>query len=165
MTEKNPELEVSNLSEDKRNHNRSREIIFGSFLFILGFLLFISFCSYFYNWQADQSTLNSLADREIQSQNILNKIGAWVSHFFIFNLFGLVSFIFTFLFCYTGISLFLNKLKKTLLRTWSWGITYILWGTILLGFFYSEKYPLISGIVGFEINLSLILISEPTRPY
>ena len=152
MTEKNPELEVSNLSEDKRNHNRSREIIFGSFLFILGLLLFISFCSYFYNWQADQSTLNSLADREIQSQNILNKIGAWVSHFFIFNLFGLVSFIFTFLFCYTGISLFLNKLKKTLLRTWSWGITYILWGTILLGFFYSEKYPLISGIVGFEIN-------------
>ena len=39
MTEKNPELEVSNLSEDKRNHNRSREIIFGSFLFILGLLL------------------------------------------------------------------------------------------------------------------------------
>jgi len=152
MTENNPELEISNLSEDKKNLNRSREIIFGSFLFILGVLLFTSFCSYFYYWQADQSTLNSLTDRGIQSQNILNKVGAWVSHFFIFNLFGLVSFIFTFLLCYTGVSLFFNKLKKTLFKTWSWGVSYILWGTIFFGFFYSEKYPLISGTVGFEIN-------------
>ncbi len=43
MTENNPELEISNLSEDKKNLNRSREIIFGSFLFILGVLLFTSF--------------------------------------------------------------------------------------------------------------------------
>ena len=117
MTENNPDLEISNLSEDKKSINRGREIIFGSFLFILGVLLFISFCSYFYNWQADQSTLDSLSDREIQSENVLNKIGAWISHFFIFNLFGLVSFIFTFLLCYTGVSLFFNKLKATLLKT------------------------------------------------
>ena len=101
MTENNPDLEISNFSEDTINVNRSREIIFGSFLFILGTLLFISFCSYFYNWQTDQSTLDSLNDRQIQSENLLNKIGAWVSHLFIFDLFGLVSFIFTFLLCYT----------------------------------------------------------------
>ncbi len=152
MTENNPDLEISNFSEDAINVNRSREIIFGSFLFILGTLLFISFCSYFYNWQTDQSTLDSLNDRQIQSENLLNKIGAWVSHLFIFDLFGLVSFIFTFLLCYTGVSLFFNKLKKSLLKTWSWGIFYILWGTVFFGFFYSESYPLLSGTVGFEIN-------------
>ena len=152
MTENNPDLEISNFSEDTINVNRSREIIFGSFLFILGTLLFISFCSYFYNWQTDQSTLDSLSDRQIQSENLLNKIGAWVSHLFIFDLFGLVSFIFTFLLCYTGVSLFFNKLKKSLLKTWSWGISYILWGTVFFGFFYSESYPLLSGTVGFEIN-------------
>ena len=152
MTENNPDLEISNFSEDAINVNRSREIIFGSFLFILGTLLFISFCSYFYNWQTDQSTLDSLSDRQIQSENLLNKIGAWVSHLFIFDLFGLVSFIFTFLLCYTGVSLFFNKLKKSLLKTWSWGISYILWGTVFFGFFYSESYPLLSGTVGFEIN-------------
>ena len=152
MTENNPDLEISNFSEDAINVNRSREIIFGSFLFILGTLLFISFCSYFYNWQTDQSTLDSLNDRQIQSENLLNKIGAWVSHLFIFDLFGLVSFIFTFLLCYTGVSLFFNKLKKSLLKTWSWGISYILWGTVFFGFFYSESYPLLSGTVGFEIN-------------
>ena len=152
MTENNPDLEISNFSEDTINVNRSREIIFGSFLFILGTLLFISFCSYFYNWQTDQSTLDSLNDRQIQSENLLNKIGAWVSHLFIFDLFGLVSFIFTFLLCYTGVSLFFNKLKKSLLKTWSWGISYILWGTVFFGFFYSESYPLLSGTVGFEIN-------------
>ncbi len=152
MTENNPDLEISNFSEETINVNRSREIIFGSFLFILGTLLFISFCSYFYNWQTDQSTLDSLNDRQIQSENLLNKIGAWVSHLFIFDLFGLVSFIFTFLLCYTGVSLFFNKLKKSLLKTWSWGIFYILWGTVFFGFFYSESYPLLSGTVGFEIN-------------
>ena len=152
MTENNPDLEISNFSKDTINVNRSREIIFGSFLFILGTLLFISFCSYFYNWQTDQSTLDSLGDRQIQSENLLNKIGAWISHLFIFDLFGLVSFIFTFLLCYTGVSLFFNKLKKSLLKTWSWGISYILWGTVFFGFFYSESYPLLSGTVGFEIN-------------
>ena len=152
MTENNPDLEISNFSKDTINVNRSREIIFGSFLFILGTLLFISFCSYFYNWQTDQSTLDSLGDRQIQSENLLNKIGAWISHLFIFDLFGLVSFIFTFLLCYTGVSLFFNKLKKSLLKTWSWGIFYILWGTVFFGFFYSENYPLLSGTVGFEIN-------------
>ncbi len=152
MTENNPDLEISNFSKDTINVNRSREIIFGSFLFILGTLLFISFCSYFYNWQTDHSTLDSLSDRQIQSENLLNKIGAWVSHLFIFDLFGLVSFIFTFLLCYTGVSLFFNKLKKSLLKTWSWGISYILWGTVFFGFFYSESYPLLSGTVGFEIN-------------
>ena len=114
MTENNPDLEISNFSKDTINVNRSREIIFGSFLFILGTLLFISFCSYFYNWQTDHSTLDSLSDRQIQSENLLNKIGAWVSHLFIFDLFGLVSFIFTFLLCYTGVSLFFNKLKKSI---------------------------------------------------
>jgi len=161
MTENNPDLEISNLSEDKKNINRGREIIFGSFLFILGVLLFISFCSYFYNWQADQSTLDSLSARQIQSENVLNKIGAWISHFFIFKLFGLGSFVFTFLLCYTGIILFFNKLKKTLLITWSWGISYILWSTIFLGFFYSEKYPLMSGVVGFEMNDFIISYVGP----
>ena len=42
-----------------------------------------------FNWKVDQSNVNSLFDRDVQVENILGKVGASISHFFIFKLFGL----------------------------------------------------------------------------
>ena len=67
---------------------RQRTVILGSFLILISFILFISFTSYLLTWEADQSALESFSNRDIQTQNALSKIGAWLGHLFIFNLFG-----------------------------------------------------------------------------
>ena len=156
MAKKRSGPRVPEFTENKVKKQRSREILLGSFLMLTGFLLIVSFISYFFNWQADQSTVDVFLDRNIQSKNLLNKIGAATSHFFIYKLFGIASFIVPSLIAYSGYLLFFSKSKESLLMYWSWGISYILWITIALGFYHSLS-PLLSGLVGYEINSFLVI--------
>ncbi|MDG1058260.1 MAG: DNA translocase FtsK 4TM domain-containing protein [Flavobacteriaceae bacterium] len=129
---------------------RTREILFGGFLILISLLLFIAFTSYFFSWKQDQSTLNALTDRTVESANILSKLGAAVSHFFIFKSFGLAAYILAYLFGITGLIFFFNTKKERLLAHWTWGLYYSLWFTLLFGY-YSKILPVFSGVMGFEI--------------
>ena len=129
---------------------RTREILFGGFLILISLLLFIAFTSYFFSWKQDQSTLNALTDRTVESANILSKLGAAVSHFFIFKSFGLAAYILAYLFGITGLIFFFNTKKERLLTHWTWGLYYSLWFTLLFGY-YSKILPVFSGVMGFEI--------------
>jgi S-DNA-T family DNA segregation ATPase FtsK/SpoIIIE len=155
MDKKGSSSQSSELSEEKHQKKRRREILFGSFMILIGFLFLISFLSYFYNWQTDQSTLEAFFDKNVQSQNILNKLGALTAHFFIYQLFGLSAFILPFLMVYTGLLLFFSLPQKKLLRQWSWALYYMIFFMIFLGF-YQENSPILSGLVGFEVNDFLV---------
>jgi len=63
---------------------RQRQVLFGGALLLLALLLILAFTSYLYSWKADYSTLTALTDRTVVAQNILNKLGALISHFFIY---------------------------------------------------------------------------------
>ncbi len=65
--------------------------------------------------------------------------------------FGVASFIFPILLCITGLYMFLNLDKKGLLSKWIWGLVFVIWISIALGFFAYER-PLLGGLVGFEMN-------------
>ena len=153
MAKKRLSSQSSEFSREQKK--RRREILFGSFLVLIGFLFLVSFLSYFYNWQSDQSTLESFFDRNVQSQNILNKLGALTAHFFIYQLFGFSAFIIPCLLCYTGLVLFFSLNKKRILRQWSWALCYMTCLMIFLGF-YKENSPILSGLVGFEVNDFLV---------
>lgn len=131
--------------------SKQQKIVLGSFLFLLGLALLFSFISYFFSWQADQSTLNDLSDRSLQSQNWLNKFGAALGDFFIYQGFGLAAFTIAVLVTLTGFYYFFDKPKKRLQSFWFWGIIVMLWFATFLGFF-SETSPLLGGMVGFELN-------------
>jgi S-DNA-T family DNA segregation ATPase FtsK/SpoIIIE len=146
---------IKKIGSSSKETKRQRTIIFGSFLILVSIILFISFSSYVLTWEIDQSTLYSFNDRDIETKNILNKIGAWLGHLFIFNLFGISSYIFCYLILITGLVLFFGTSRKSLFNKWSWGFNYILFGSLLLSFFH-DKYPIIDGIVGHEIS-SLII--------
>ena len=138
-------------SEVNNNKKRSREILFGSFLIIASFLLFISLSSYFFTWEYDQSNINNILDRDIDSKNILKKIGSEISHIFVYEGFGASSLIFPLLLCITGLSLFFEFKKLNILNTWSWGLFYI----ILLSLIFSQikiVFPFLGGTVGYEIS-------------
>lgn len=131
--------------------SKQQKIILGSFLFLLGIALMFSFISYFFSWQADQSTLNSLDDRSIEAQNWLNKFGAALGNFFIYEGFGIAAFALAVLVTLTGFYYFFDRPKKSLQAYWFWGIIVMLWFSVFFGFF-SERNALLGGMVGFELN-------------
>ena len=118
---------------------------------LLSLALFFSFISFYFSWQDDQSLLTEFADRNEQAKNLLNKFGASVSHFFMYKGFGLASFVFPFLLCLTGLYLFLGIEKKGLWNKWIWGLVFLIWTSIALGFF-AYNQPLLGGLVGYEMN-------------
>jgi len=136
------------LSPKRSKQNR---VIFGCFLIVLSIALFFSFASFYFTWQEDQSTLAEFANRDTEAENLLNKFGAIVSHFFMYKGFGLASFAFPLLLAVTGLYLFLGLDTKRLWAKWIWGLLGVIWVSIALGFFAVEQ-PLLGGLVGYEMN-------------
>ncbi|QLG46806.1 FtsK/SpoIIIE family DNA translocase [Costertonia aggregata] len=131
--------------------SKQNKIILGSLLMLFSIALFFSFVSFYFTWQDDQSLLTQFADRNKEAQNLLNKFGAGVSHFFMYKGFGLASLIFPFLLFTTGLYMFLSMQKQGLLKKWVWGLLFVIWISIALGFF-AEAQPLLGGLVGYEMN-------------
>ncbi|NNF18268.1 MAG: DNA translocase FtsK [Flavobacteriaceae bacterium] len=131
--------------------SKQNKVIFGSLLVLLSLALFFSFISFYFTWQDDQSLLSEFRDRNATAQNLLNKFGAAVSHFFMYRGFGIASLIFPYLLCITGLHLFLSIGRNGLVRKWIWGLVFVIWISIAMGFFASEM-PLLGGLVGYEMN-------------
>jgi len=131
--------------------SKQNRIILGSLLMLFSIALFFSFISFYFTWEADQSLLTQFAERNEEAQNLLNKFGAWVSHLFMYEGFGLASLIFPFLLFLTGLAMFLSLSRTGLVRKWIWGLVFVIWISIALGFFAKGK-PLLGGLVGYEMN-------------
>jgi S-DNA-T family DNA segregation ATPase FtsK/SpoIIIE len=155
MDKKRTRPRVPEFSEEKKQRFRRRQILLGSFLILLGFLLTVSFISFLFHHQSDQSTLEAFFEKEIPSKNLLNKVGASVSHFFIYQLFGIATFLLPYLMGYTGYLLFFDRNKKQLLNHWSWAFLYMMCLSVFFGFYHMDG-PLLGGLVGFEINSFLV---------
>jgi S-DNA-T family DNA segregation ATPase FtsK/SpoIIIE len=134
--------------------SNQQKLIFGSLLVILGVVLCISFVSYFFTGDVDQSTLSELSSRDIKAKNWLSKLGAWLSDFFIHKGFRLASFIFSGLFFLSGVYILMNLPKAKLGKHWFWGTLIVIWLSIFFGFF-AEKNDMLGGIIGYEINAYL----------
>ena len=130
---------------------RQTQNILGLFLILFSVFLCIAFISFFFNWQADQSTLNHLTDKTVKSNNLLGKIGANLSHFFIYKGFGLAAFFIVYQVFVTGFYILIKRKFAKIIISWNWGLLSMVWLSITLGFLH-QKYALLSGIVGFEIN-------------
>jgi|TARA_X000000950_G_scaffold214098_1_gene257542 S-DNA-T family DNA segregation ATPase FtsK/SpoIIIE len=133
---------------------RQRQVLFGGALLLLAVLLSIALVSYFYHWKADYSSLGAFTDKTVVAKNLLNKSGALVSHFFIYEGVGFASVLFPYLLLLSGFQLFFNRGNKRFASNWAWGIAHILWLSIALGYLFPNQ-PLYSGILGYEINLFL----------
>ena len=130
---------------------RSREILFGGLLMLLGVLLFVAFSSYFFSWKVDQSNLSALGDRSVESTNLLRKLGAEISHFFIYEGVGIAAFILAYLLLMSGLFYFFNVQKNSLVKRWTWGLYYMLLVSFTAARF-TSIFPFMGGKVGFEIT-------------
>ena len=79
--------------KDRRFH-----LVIGYLLLLFSFYFLIAFTSYFFTGKADQSVVQSISETGwkqsgTQVENWLGLLGAWVSNLFIYNWFGIASFI------------------------------------------------------------------------
>ena len=147
-------VEKEKSSQTDPKIRRQRQVLFGGGLFLLGLLLIISFVSYYFNWKEDYSSLESFFDKSVPAKNILSKVGAFVSHLFIYQGVGFSSILFPYLLCLSGFKLFFDVNTEKILSNWSWGISHIIWLTVFLGYLFPSN-PKYCGIVGYELNLIL----------
>lgn len=130
---------------------RSREILFGGFFILASILLIIAFSSYFFSWKVDQSNLSNLTNRSVDTTNLLRKLGAEISHFFIYEGVGIAAYIFAYLLLISGLFFFFNVQKNTLLSRWTWGIYYVLFVSLVAARF-ENIFPFLGGRIGFEVT-------------
>ena len=148
-TNKTPKKSFSKINISLTN---SQRLVMGSFLVIIGVLLFIALLSYLFTGENDQSALGDFTNRAAQTDNWLSKIGAWISELLIYKGFGISSFIFSGLILLSGVSVLANSSKKRLWRNWFWGTLIVIWGAILFGFVFHSA-PKLGGSIGYVLNI------------
>lgn len=157
---KKPAKEKSNISSGiKEKINLPKIKIFtGALLSLLSIYLFLACVSYIFTWTKDQ---DQIIDRDFSAyifnnslpaaENWLGKFGAWTSHVLIHSGFGLPSFGLVFLLFLGGFRILFGTALLPLARTTSIVLTYMLWGSIFLGFF-SPQISYAGGAFGFYTN-------------
>src|SRR5437879_2581609 len=128
--------------------------IAGLFFLVMSVFFLIAFTSYLFTWQEDQSyvspanggwhnlfkTQQELLDYGIKNpvvDNWLGKFGALLSNQFIFQWFGIASFLFVFVFFITGYRLLFRVRLYPLSKTLAYSFFLIVFISITLGFFHA----------------------------
>ena len=131
--------------------SQQTHLVFGVLVFSSAIFLLISFYSFLQHWKEDQSILDSFSDKTFSANNLLGKLGANVSDFFVYDGFGVATFIIPILLFFTGLYIILHIPIKQLYKSWVNGLMAMIW--ISLGLAYLKpEFPLLGGKVGFEIN-------------
>lgn len=131
--------------------NRQQQIIWGTFCILFSVLLLIAFVSFFSSWKTDQSALAVLGSNDVIVENSIRKLGASLSHLFIYQGMGIGAFAMALMLLVSGISNFFNTATNKLASRWMWTIIFALWLAIGMALLF-PKNPLLSGIIGYESN-------------
>jgi len=107
--DKEEEVSVQEVVKDERTAK-----IMGAVCLLFSAFLFISFTSYFFTWQQDQDKvfrfgIKIFATNDVQVQNLLGVLGAYISYTFINNGFGVASFLFCTFFFVLGVNLLFGQ--------------------------------------------------------
>ena len=135
--------------------NRQQQIVWGAFCVLIAILLFTAFVSFFQTWKIDQSAIGELSNRDIPVKNSIRKLGASLSHLFIYKGVGVGAFFIAFMILVTGVSHFINSGTNKLGIRWIWTLLLSLWSSVGLALIL-PKHPLLSGVTGFEANALMV---------
>jgi len=119
----------------------------------------VACASYLFTWEADQDKVlgpsSVLFSPETKVQNWFGKLGALLSHVFMYKWFGVSSFLLVPLLLLTGISKALQREKFFSFMLWPKTIFVMLWSSVMLGFIFSDKLMFLGGGMGYILNTYL----------
>jgi DNA segregation ATPase FtsK/SpoIIIE, S-DNA-T family len=150
--DKEEKVDLKKLARDERTWK-----IIGTVSLLISIFLFIAFVSYFFTWKEDQDkVLNNgsafLTDNDIKVSNLLGRLGAWISHFFIYRGFGVASLLFCTFFFVVGINLLFEKKVFSIWRN----LKYVTFGLLIASVSFSFLFPNtafpVGGRVGDMVN-------------
>ena len=131
---------------------RRQKFIVGILLILFSLALLLSFISYFITGNADQSAVSELTNRSIVTENWLGKLGAYLADFFLYQGFGITSFLFVRVLFLVGAYMVLDMSLSKLKKNFFWDAFLIIVGSISLGFLWNYV-PQLGGVIGYEMNL------------
>ncbi len=125
--EKSEKIDLKALAKDERTHK-----ILGALSLLLAIFLGIAILSYFATWRQDQDEAfrgsSILWDDRVSVANLMGKIGALVSHFFIYKAFGIASLLVCTFFFVLGINLLTSRKVYSIGRN----LKYVTLGVLVL---------------------------------
>lgn len=150
--------------------------IIGLFFIIISIYFLVAFTSYLFTWQEDQSYvidanggwsnlfkgLDELKNSGVKDpvvQNWLGKIGALLSHQFIYEWFGIASFLFIFVFFVIGYRLLFKVKIFAVEKVLGYSFFFLLFLSLFFGFahsFISDTPHFVEGEFGFWTNRLLV---------
>lgn len=181
-----PPPDPAKLKEDKEAQVTVKEVvkdertskIAGAVSLLTAIFLFIAFTSYIFTWQEDQDKarlgVGIFTADNIKINNLLGALGAYISHTFIANGFGLASFLFCTFFFVLGVNLLFGKKVYSLARNLRYLIVGLLVISVALAFptkgsgfswggaageMMSEWLVKVTGNVGTTLILALAVLS------
>ena len=136
-------------------HDPTRKVV-GFALIALSLVMAISFVSFFFSWNMDQSLMStndwdSFNQAGSRVKNSMGYLGAYLSYKFIHNGFGLGAFAFLPYIALCGMYLLLDYRPFSLLRILIHSMLVAVWISLFMGLFLS-MFPLLGGAVGFFGN-------------
>jgi S-DNA-T family DNA segregation ATPase FtsK/SpoIIIE len=149
--EKEEKIDLKKLARDERTWK-----ITGAFFILISLFLFISFISYFFTWKEDQSYVSQgasiLFDNTAKVNNLLGRLGAYVSHSLIRNGFGIASFFICSFFFVVGVNLLFSKKVFSVWRNLRYVVVGIIVISVSLAFVFSNSVFAYGGAVGSMIS-------------
>lgn len=120
--------------------------ISGLSLVLFSFILLVAFTSYLFTVAADQSEVlntgaSALGDKTVHVSNALGRLGAWLAHAFINNLFGLPSYLFVLGAFVTGFNLLVQKSIFPAGKIALYSLVSMIWLSSTLAFLNYLIYP------------------------
>ena len=162
-------IDLKKLAQDERTWK-----IIGTVSLLASIFLFIAFVSYFFTWKEDQDKVSSgasfLFDDETRVSNLLGRLGAYISHFFIYKGFGVASMLFCTFFFVVGINLLFERKVFSIWRNLKYVTIGLLIASVTMAFFFSSfDFPFggrvgdmisswLEAFLGFIGTLSLLLV-------
>ncbi len=128
--------------------------ITGLVFFLFACYALVAFTSFITSWQKDQSLVLSLGwDMFLQTdpdaaENWLGKAGAWLAYSFIYEGFGIASYLFSLVAALIGIRMLTQTTPLPLLKTIRYSFFGLIWVSLLLGFIFFNDWQILGGSFG-----------------
>lgn len=149
--EKEEKIDWKQLARDERTWK-----IVGTIFILIAIFLFISFISYLFTWEEDQDIakkgLSALFDNTLSAKNLLGRMGALVSHFFINYGFGIASFLICTFFFVVGVNLLFRRKVFSIWRNLKYVTVGLLVLSVSMAFLFGKSGFPFGGAVGDMIS-------------
>jgi S-DNA-T family DNA segregation ATPase FtsK/SpoIIIE len=142
--EKLDDIEVKAVLKDERTHK-----IIGIGLLLICFFLFVAFTSYLFTWREDQDMVRNsgvkiLLPNDLEINNQLGSLGAYIAFVFFEYGFGLASYLFCTIFFVLGINLLFGRTVFSVFRN----LRYVLVGVVVI----SISSSFFGASIGFKLG-------------